>query len=328
MRKERLQEARAHLMTTLSLDPDFAGGYHNLGTLNHMEGAFPEAEGCFRKAIALDPTSDEAYRGLASAYQALGRGEEAETAYREAIARRPDYWGGYSWLGWYYIQSARYPEALAMFRRVTELAPDNPRGWRNMGGALTYLDRPDEAMAALKHALTLGPDYRAYNNLGALQYYAGLFPEAIDSYQRALAMNDKDFRVWGHLADCYRHAPGGSGEATRLYHEAIARAERELEIDPRSATAMACLSEYHAHLGNHVEAERRLASALRIRPQDPELNFYGVLVCESLGDRAGALEKFRRSLEEGYSLVEFERNPDLAAFREDPDVKQALAKRG
>ena len=221
----------------------------------------------FRKAIALDPTSDAAYRGLASAYQALGRGEEAETAYREAITRRPDYWGGYSWLGAYYIRAARYPEALATFRRVTELAPDNPRGWRNMGGALTYLDRPREAMAALKHALALGPDYLAYNNLGALQYYEGLIPEAIENYRRALAMNDKDFRVWGNLADCYRHLPGGSAQATRLYHEAIARAERALEIDPQSATAMACLAEYHAHLGNHVEAERRLASALRIRPR-------------------------------------------------------------
>jgi tetratricopeptide (TPR) repeat protein len=197
-----------------------------------------------------------------------------------------------------------------------------------MGGALTYLGRPQEAMAALQHAIALGPDYVAYNNLGALQYYGGLIPQAIDSYRRALAMNDKDFRVWGHLADCQRQLPGGSVEATRLYHEAIARAERVLEIDPQSTTALACLAEYNAHLGNRVEAERRLASALRIRPNDPELNFYGVIVCESLGDRAGALERFRRSLEEGYSLVEFERNPDLAAFREDPDVKQALAKRG
>jgi len=322
-----VDRARIAFERAVHLAPNLSEGHTGLGQLQAGSG-FPEiAIVEFRKAIALDPTSDAAYRGLASAFQTLGRDGEAETAYREAIARYPDYWGGYSWLGWFYVRTARYPEALATFRRVTQLAPDNPRGWRNMGGALTYLDRPREAMDALQRALAIRPDYLAYNNLGALQYYAGLVPQAADSYRRALAMNDKDFRVWGNLADCHRHLPGGSAEATRLYHEAIARAERVLEIDPQSATAMACLAEYNAHLGNRVEAERRLASALRIRPNDPELNFYGVVVYESLGNRAGALERFRRSLEEGYSLVEFERNPDLAAFREDPDVKQALAKR-
>jgi len=73
---------------------------------------------------------------------------------------------------------------------------------------------------------------------------------------------------------------------------------------------------------------RRLAEALRIRPNDPELNFRAVVVCERLGDRAGAITYLRRSLEQGYALNEFEHDPDLAALRLDPDVKKALAKRG
>jgi tetratricopeptide (TPR) repeat protein len=310
------------------LAPDLADGHAGLGQIQAGSG-FPEI-GIreFQRAIALDATNDAAYRGLASAYQSLGRADEAERAYREAIAQHPEYWGGYSWFGVFYISAARYPEALAMFHRVTELAPDNARGWRNMGVALGFLGRPQESIAALRRAIALRPDYIAYNNLAAQQYYAGQFVEAVANYRRALELNDKDYRVWGNLADCQRHLAGGNAEATRLYLEAIDRAERALETNPRDATAMACLAEYHAHLGHRAEATRRLTSALQIRPDDPELNFYGVIVCEQLGDRAGALAYLRRSVEQGYSLDELERNPDLAAFRTDPNVKQALAKRG
>ena len=107
--------------------------------------------------------------------------------------------------------------------------------------------------------------------------------------------------------------------------------EKESRIvspNPRDATALACLAKYRANLGQAIEAARRLEDALRIRPDDPELNFYGVVVCERLGDRAGAVKYFRKSLAEGYSLVEFQNNPDLADFRRDPRVREALAGRG
>jgi len=64
LRKERLAPARAHLMQALNLQPDFAGAYHNLGTLYRTEGAFPEAEGCFRKSVALDSTQYMSYAGI------------------------------------------------------------------------------------------------------------------------------------------------------------------------------------------------------------------------------------------------------------------------
>lgn len=64
LRKENLPLARAHLMQSLAIQPDMAGTYHNLGSLLRIEGAFAEAEGCFRKAVALDPSQFTAYASM------------------------------------------------------------------------------------------------------------------------------------------------------------------------------------------------------------------------------------------------------------------------
>ena len=321
--------ARSAFETAVRLAPELSDGHVGLGEVQAGTG-FPEtAIREFKAAIGLDAANDLAYRGLALAYQKLDRPTEAESAYREAIALRTDYWGGYSALGAFYYHVARYPEAIGMFRRVTELAPGNASGWRNLGSMLSlYPGRRPEAVAALRHSITLRPDYITYNSLAALLYYDGRLSEAAEMYGKALELNRQDYRVWGTLADCVRHMPGKASEARLHYEEAIRRAEHALETDPRDATALACLAEFHADLDHRPEAMRRLAEALRIRPNDPELNFRAVVVCERLGDRAGAITYLRRSLEQGYALNEFEHDPDLAALRLDPDVKKALAKRG
>jgi serine/threonine-protein kinase len=316
-----LRAARVALERGVALDPGLAAAHAGLGQVQVNSG-FPEiAIQEYRKAIALDPTSDAAYRGLASAYEALGQAGAAEAAYREAIARHPTYWGGYSWLGVFYLNATRYPEALGMFRRVIELQPDNARGWRNLGATLNYMGRDREAIAAYEHSLRLRPDYVTYSNMGSLLLYQNRFEQAEASYRKALALNDSDFRIWGNLADCVRHrAPpaGGEARAAPLYARAIQGAETALETNPRDPVTLASLAEYHANLGHRADALLRLGQALALRPDNPEIQFFGVVVHERLGMRSEALRHLERSLSAGYSRLEFEHNPDLAALRRDP----------
>ena len=67
---------------------------------------------------------------------------------------------------------------------------------------------------------------------------------------------------------------------------------------------------------------------LAIAPDDPEIQFFAVLVYEELGERSPALDHLGRAVEAGYSLVEVRRNPDLVELRKDPRTVKLLENRG
>ena len=320
--------ARAALDRAVTLDPGLAEAHVGLGDVHQGTGFPALAVAAYRKAIALDPASDAAFRGIAAAYHELGRDNEAEVAYREAIARHPQYWAGYSHLGVFYLRQARYAEAKAEFKRVTELAPLNARGWSNLGAALAYLDRPQEAIEAFREAARLGPSAVVESNLGSLLYYQDRHAEAAVHLRRALAINSRDYRIHGRLADCLEHVPGSADSSRAHYRIAIAGAQAALEVNPRDAAALAALGAYNASLGRRAEAKRRIDQALAIAASDPEIQFYAVLVYEELGERATALVHLGRAVDAGYSLVEVRRNPDLVELRKDPRTLKLLENRG
>jgi len=320
--------ARAALDRAARLDPGLADAHVGLGDL-HQGTGFPElAVGEYNKAIAIAPTSDAAFRGIGAAYHALGRDQDAETAYREAIARHPEYWGGYSHLGIFYLGQARYAEAKAQLRKVTELAPLNARGWSNLGAVLTYLDRTDEAIVAYRESARLRPSAVVESNLASLLYYGNRSEEAEPHFRRALELDPTDYRVRGKLADCLRHTRRGADSARALYKIAIRDAEAALEVNPRDVTALASLASFNANLGRSAEAKRRILQVLQIEGDDPEIQFYAVLVFEGLGERSTALDHLRRAVDAGYSLVEVRSNPDLVELRKDARTVSLLAKRG
>jgi serine/threonine-protein kinase len=323
-----IDTARAALDHAVRLDPALADGHVGLGDV-HQGTGFPElAVVEYRRAIALAPTNDAAFRGIAAAYHALGRDQDAESAYREAIARHPEYWGGYSHLGVFYLQQARYAEARAELRKVTELAPLNARGWSNLGAALSYLDRTDEAIVAFREAARLKPSALVEMNLGSLLYYLDRHTEAAAQFRRALAIDPNDYRIHGRLAASLHHLPGSADSSRAHYRLAIDGALAALEVNPRDAVALASLAEYNAALGRAVEAKRRISQALAISADDPEIQFYAVLVYEELGERATALVHLGRAVDAGYSLVEVRRNPDLVELRKDPRTMKLLENRG
>ena len=52
----------------------------------------------------------------------------------------------------------RYEEALALYRTLLELDPDSALTHSNVGAALYHLDRPQEALQSVERALALDPD--------------------------------------------------------------------------------------------------------------------------------------------------------------------------
>src|SRR5262249_5125987 len=203
-----LDQANDSCTRAARIDSELAPVHITLGRIQSETGKLDLAVQEFQRALALEPRNSEALLGLASAYERQGSPEAAKTFERGA-ALRPDYWDGYNRLGEFYIRQAtgklqtdkpmrkkRLEDAEAQFRGAVELTPDNWVGYVNLAAALQLQDRYDESARYLEKSIQLSPSYAAYSNLGNI-YYRQLKPaQAAPIFEKALALNDKDFRTW------------------------------------------------------------------------------------------------------------------------------------
>jgi tetratricopeptide (TPR) repeat protein len=315
---ERVELARRACERALKLNDLLTPVHVTLGIIHAGTGEAERALSDFDRALALDPTDADALREKGSAYETLGMHAEAEATYRRAVAIQPAYWGNHSRIGAFYFRAGRYADAERAFRRAIELTPDNVRAWASLGGVLQTVGRDDEAVAALERSLALQPTYRAASNLGVLEFERGRYAEAARAFERALALDDRDFRVWRNLAAAYYWTPGQKDKARPAWEKAARLAEQEARVNPGDAAVLAELASCRAMLGEPGRARAELTRALALAPADVEVQQLAASVFEQIGDRAAALEWIRRALAAGYPRAQVEQDPFLTALRGDP----------
>jgi len=319
-----LRKASSACEKALSFSAELAQGRTCIGNVLYATGQYDKAVKQFQRAVELDPDSEESLRGLANAYQKMGNATAAEAAYKKAITLRPKYWGVYNWLGWFYYKEARYPEAAEMFHRVTELAPDNYRGYSNLGAMYLYEGRYQDAIGALKRSIDLRPNLDAYGNLGAVYYLSRRFAEAAETFQQSLRLDDRDFMNWGNLGDALYWTPGRRPEAASTYHQAIARARANLQVNAKDAATLSYLAHYCAMVGDKACALFNLNQALAIAPGDAELRSMAAGIYIQLGDTDQALLWLKRAFDAGYSRSAVRDAPEFETLRSNAKYQALL----
>ncbi len=320
---ERVELAKKACERALKLNDLLAPVHVTLGIIRAGTGEASLSLADFDRALALDPADADALREKARAYEALGRAGEAEAALLKAVEIRPSYWGNHSQLGAFYFRQGRYADAERAFRRAIDLTPDNVRVWASLGGVLQTAGRAEEAAAALERSLALQPTYRAASNLGVLEFERGRYAEAARAFGRALALDDRDYRVWRNLGLSYRWAPGEREKARPAFERALVLGEEQLLVNPRDAELLADLGDCLAMLGRTAPSRERLAAALALAPDDVEVQQRAAAAYEQLGDREAALRWIRRALAGGYPRAQVEIDPGLVDLRADPRFPKA-----
>ena len=86
----------------------------------------------------------------------------------------------------------RYTEAIAAYNQAIEIDPKNIWLWNNRGEAYIKLEEFDRAISDFKTAIELDPDrsFVPWNNLGKLYYQQQDYQQAIRSYEEALSITD------------------------------------------------------------------------------------------------------------------------------------------
>lgn len=152
-----LQEATTSYRQAVTLDPEHAKAWNNLGSSLDLQNRFPEAQAAFRRAIALKPGFATAWLNLGASLLNSGTYREAVKALEQAVALAPDEPQGWANLAFCEARLRRWPEAAAHYRLALSYSPFRAEWWGERYEVCQKLHRTAEAKEALEHIKQLAP---------------------------------------------------------------------------------------------------------------------------------------------------------------------------
>ncbi len=302
----------------LTLDGGLAEVYTALGNLYRHSGQNEKAEQEYMTALEINPLMEEATFGLGRTYQAMGLMNKAEEVLTRTVALEPGYWGTHMGVGNFLHRQGRFAEAVPYYEEVTRLAPDYAGGYINLGSALHWLGEWERAEAAFEKAIELRPDSMAYQNMGTVLYFRHQYEEAVEMHRKALELAPANYRAWGRLATAESRMPGEEQRSRESYQQAIILANKQLAINPDDGEALMHLASYLSPVGQSVEANRAIARALAVLPNDPMSHYFSAVVNNRDGEFEDAISELENTVRFGYSLKNLEADPEFEALNDHP----------
>lgn len=223
--------------------PNNSNFYDLLGTaLFNSKKDLKGAEAALRKAIELDKNNADALVKLGKVQVAEGATDQALATYQQSIKDNPREISFYILAGELYESQNNWDQAKAMYQQALGIQPDNPLASNNLAYVILQQGgNVDVALAMAQTARRGMPDSpNAADTLGWAYYQKGVYHSAIDLFQEALRLNEKQ---------------GGAEDPTVRYHLGLAyqksnqpalarqQLERALKINPNNSDARKALSE-------------------------------------------------------------------------------------
>jgi tetratricopeptide (TPR) repeat protein len=181
-----------------------------------------------------------------------------------------------------------------------------------------YLHEIEMGIAKFRRVVQLNPrNAHAWDALGTLYKSAGLYRDAILSYQQAISNDPSKSLYYHHLGLVY--ACEGRDE------DAIGAFQRVIEIDPEYSLAHATLGGYYRKMGLEELAQKHIGKAMK-NIFDSE-NEYNRACLEAIcGNADQAIELLGVALKNKQTYVDWIlRDPDLDFIRQDPRFKQLIS---
>ncbi len=160
-----------------------------MGAAGAQIGQLDEAICAFQKALSIKPDYAEAYYNIGLALKKQGKPDEELEAYRNVLSIEPDYADAYYRMGNALHEQGKIQEAIEAYLNVLSIKPDCADAYYNLGNVLHAQGKMQEAIKAYKNALSIKPDYaEVYNNMGIALHAQGKIQEAVKAYENALSV--------------------------------------------------------------------------------------------------------------------------------------------
>jgi tetratricopeptide (TPR) repeat protein/tRNA A-37 threonylcarbamoyl transferase component Bud32/TolB-like protein len=313
--------AERPILEARRLDPDSPAIKTSLAFYYIRKGLKDQAESVMRDVIGRRPFDDTTHRVLADILEAQGRIEEALAELQIAVDRRPGSALNHIVLGNFQFARGRYAEALQSYDGALRIQPDN--AWAASNTCAVHAEQRDYQRAADCYK-ALPADATNLSNLGAMYYFLGRFPEALDACRRAVEMDTdrSDIKRW-NLADAYLRV-GDRPKATEQLQAAADLSRDRLAVNRQDARAMARHAYYDARLGRRDEALRHAAVAAELSRDDRVVLYRLAVVHAVLGQSTDAVAWLERALQAGYDPKRALDDAELDPIKYLPRAKEML----
>ena len=216
-----LEEAIDAYKKTISLKPDYAEAYSNMGVAYRNMGKPDEAIDAYKKAMSLKPNDTDTYFNLGIVLRDQNKLEEAIGAYKKSISLKPDNAKAYNNIGTVLRDHGKLEEAIEAYKKAFLLKPDYAEAYNNLGIVLKKQGKVEETIAAYKKAISLKPNYaEAYNNLGDALKTLEKFEEALVSFKKCISLKPNHAQAFYNLGNTLQDL-GRLEEAEESLRQAI-----------------------------------------------------------------------------------------------------------
>lgn len=258
----RLDEAIEAYQKCISLKPDYAKAYNNMGIALKAQNKLNKAIEMFNKAISFEADYSSAYYNLGNTLRDQNKLEEAIKTYSKCIELNPTFVEAYNNMGISLRGQNKFDEAIEIFEKAINIKTDYAEAYCNLGNALNDLNKLNEAIKAFQKCIALKPDYPvAYENMGISLHELGMFDEAAQAFNKALLIRPDNNETYNNLA--------GSLQYQEKFEEAIAAYANALSIQPddESSRAQKLFQQANICDWDITEEENKLIPSLGISNQ-------------------------------------------------------------
>ncbi|XP_060209255.1 anaphase-promoting complex subunit 6 isoform X3 [Lycium barbarum] len=187
---------------------------------------YDQARRYFSKATSLDGTFASAWIGYGNAYAAQEEGDQAMSAYRTAARLFPGYHLPTLYIGMEYMRTHSFKLAEQFFMQAESICPSDPLVYNELGVVAYHMKEYKKAVRWFEKTLAHIPSSLSEMwestviNLAHALRKLKRYNEAIENYERALALSTRSLSTYAGLAYTY-HLQNNYTAAITYYHKAL-----------------------------------------------------------------------------------------------------------
>lgn len=301
--------------------------YWNRRTAENLKKAIEQ----FKSATDRDPNYALAFVGLADCYGVLN--EYAGTPSTETLPQARVYAEralaidgqlaeAHATLGLINDGSWQFSEAEKEFKRAIDLNPTYPTAYHWYSVLLKDLGRNDEAAAIIKRARELDPLSSVIGvNVSRMYQLQNNHEASIENSLKVIELDPNFGPAYEYLALSYLKRGRNA--------EAIAAAEKAIDLTNRSAISLGDLGYVYARLGKRAEAKEKIKELEEKYIRKEAIGQYIATVYVGLGDKDKAFEWLEKDFQaRNGKLLEIRWQIQFESILDDPRFKDLLKRIG